>query len=992
MAFTPPTKDLVTDNAEPRGFVIPEKDIIEPQGFVPPQKDIAVEQATQVPTVPEAPTAPQAEGGGVVDYAKGALAGFTDVGYATLEGAAALLGQVTGDDDMARSVSDFRNYSKQFYAGDVPDETKEKLSYKVTETMGQLPAYVASGAAKVPGLIAMGFNAFQQGRDDYLGTQGVTTATATEDQITEANKVGGMTAVPMMLLEKYGAGKILNSVFKEGAELTAKEVGKRVLSSTLAEGATEGTQTALQNAIASKVMQYDEDRPLTRGVVESMLIGAIASGGLVAPTNAAMLAANKLSGGIQNGEINPQDMANPDMDSEGNPTLEKNLKDIVMDNPDSVPPVGSSKPKSIGFVKNAKDIVNRVVQPISSQVRRISPRLGYEWGKVESVIGIRTNKRVESVKPFVSKLKSIKKNDPQAYNRLAQVLFNGDTVAPEVRDKVLRDAGVFEEFADVRSVLGNSQTEGSIYSDAEKVGMKTGGNKQYFMGFLQDYFPRMVQDYDGLIKHYGQSDDMTMFDQEIAARERETGRKIDDYEKGILLESFIKGDMHQRVGANRPRSTMERRTATLDPGALQYYVAPEDALIKYVENMTTSIETKRFLGINDSLQSDGGRERVAGKMSEILQEEYAAGNMTRDKEAQIRDLVKARFGVKDAQNSIIAGAKNLGYLATMGNVGSAITQIADFAYTAFQNGILPSIRAATGEKVFRLEDIGVDRDQVTIEAQDGPKALRNAVDFVFKASGLTQLDRLAKETNINAAFRNAQKMARGKGQKVLRAELSQVMTPSEVNSFIADLKEGKPTERVGVYLFHKLAEVAPISLSEMPPAYAANPNWRILYQLKSYTVKQLDFIRNKSISKITSGISKSKSNPKQGAAEVAEGLKNLVKISTVLMAANASADVIKDFIFGREIDPEDIAIDNMLRIFGVNRYVASKARKDPANALTNLLAPPQVNIASDIWKDAIGSKDLDDLRTMKYVPFVGKFYYWHEGRGKEMAEKYKWSE
>ena len=184
------------------------------------------------------------------DYASGAIAAFSDVGYATLEGAAALIGQVTGDNKLAKSVSDFRNHSNQFYAGDVPEDIKDKLSYKVTETMAQLPAYIASGAAKLPGLVAMGVNAFQQGRDDYLGTAGVTTETASDEQIQEANKVGGLTAIPTMVLEKFGVSKLMNSVFKEGADLTVKEVSKRVLSTAIAEGTTEGAQTVIQNGIS----------------------------------------------------------------------------------------------------------------------------------------------------------------------------------------------------------------------------------------------------------------------------------------------------------------------------------------------------------------------------------------------------------------------------------------------------------------------------------------------------------------------------------------------------------------------------------------------------------------------------------------------------------------------------------------------------------------------------------------------------------------------
>ena len=331
----------------------------------------------------------------------------------------------------------------------------------------------------------------------------------------------------------------------------------------------------------------------------------------------------------------------------------------------------------------------------------------------------------------------------------------------------------------------------------------------------------------------------------------------------------------------------------------------------------------------------------------------------------------------------------------MGNIGSAITQFGDFSYSVIQNGFLTTVRAATGKKIFRMEDLGINRDQVTIEAQDGAQALKKSVDFVFKAVGLTKLDRFAKETNINAAFQKAKRMARGQQAKVLRAKVASQMDNNvpamrngkptglvEVDQFMLDLKKGNASDLVGLYLFNKLSEIAPISMSEMPPSYAKNPNLRIMWMLKSYTVKQLNFMREQSFSKIASGEK----------AQVIEGLQNLIKIGTVMMAANATADTLKDFIFGREIDSGDIMIDNILRIFGLSRYVTRKAAKNPKDALVDFFLPPQANIANDLWKDALGARELDELRTLKYVPFVGKFLYWHEGRGKEMERKYKWSD
>lgn len=46
-----------------------------------------------------------------------------------------------------------------------------------------------------------------------------------------------------------------------------------------------------------------------------------------------------------------------------------------------------------------------------------------------------------------------------------------------------------------------------------------------------------------------------------------------------------------------------------------------------------------------------------------------------------------------------------------------------------------------------------------------------------------------------------------------------------------------------MYLFNELAEIQPITLSEMPERYLKHPNGRIMYALKSFTLKQIDVLR-----------------------------------------------------------------------------------------------------------------------------------------------------
>jgi hypothetical protein len=225
--------------------------------------------------------------GGLLDTAKKAtqvaLSGFGDFGYATLEGVASGISRLTGDSDLVKTVSDFRNYSKEFYEGSVPEEDKSKFGYKAVRTIAQTPGYIAAAAAGPLGLPVLIANAYQQGRDDYLSTQGVTSFEASEDQLKEADKVGAFSAIPILVLERFGASRLVNNIFRGQSKVTIREAGKRIATSGAGEGLTEGSQTIFQNTLASELMQYDPDREITQDVGESILLGITAGSTVTTP-------------------------------------------------------------------------------------------------------------------------------------------------------------------------------------------------------------------------------------------------------------------------------------------------------------------------------------------------------------------------------------------------------------------------------------------------------------------------------------------------------------------------------------------------------------------------------------------------------------------------------------------------------------------------------------------------------------------------------------
>ena len=238
----------------------------------------------------------------------------------------------------------------------------------------------------------------------------------------------------------------------------------------------------------------------------------------------------------------------------------------------------------------------------------------------------------------------------------------------------------------------------------------------------------------------------------------------------------------------------------------------------------------------------------------------------------------------------------------MGSPTSAITQIGDLAWSLYEAGWYRTgkamARSIARQSKLTKKDIGVDKIAAEFDTQSKTATF---VDLLFKSTGLTAIDALGKETLINAAIDKYQSQAKRNNPK-LKAKLREVFG-DETAQVLKDLKSGKMTENVKMLAFNTLLDFQPAALSEMPQSYLTNSNGynRIFYQLKTFTIKQLDVFRNEAIDNMKS------SNPKQAA----EGFKNMIKLAGYFVLSNATADALKDLIMRREIHLDDIAIDNI---------------------------------------------------------------------------------
>jgi hypothetical protein len=204
-------------------------------------------------------------------------------------------------------------------------------------------------------------------------------------------------------------------------------------------------------------------------------------------------------------------------------------------------------------------------------------------------------------------------------------------------------------------------------------------------------------------------------------------------------------------------------------------------------------------------------------------------------------------------------------------------------------------------------------NKVAQEFQDTGRTAK-ILDSVLKLTQFKRVDMYGKKVLLNSSMRKYKKMVTSNADELdrFRDKYKDAFTPDELNRTVTAMRDGKLTKEVKFVLWNDLSDVQPVSLAEMPLAYLNHPNGRMLYALKSFTLKQFDIIRRDSLRDISNG-------------NVTKGVFNLSKIVLTLTLANASTESIKNFILGKDVDFGDAVHTNIWKNFGLSDYLVRKA-------------------------------------------------------------------
>jgi len=591
---------------------------------------------------------------------------------------------------------------------------------------------------------------------------------------------------------------------------------------------------------------------------------------------------------------------------------------------------------------------------MSTRVKNISVPMWHRLRKLDYNQHARLHNISVEVNPFLRGLQKLPKDVQSEVDR---ALLNGNFDMVEAAIKSTNNKQMMDDFNVVKSVLDD------LHKEAVDAGID--------VGYTANYFPRFIKDLDGLRNALGREENSAiekLFDR--AAKRK--GSALNTMEKANIVNSYVRGKPAV-VDGGTPFAKA-RTIEEIPPELMKFYATPEESLHHYIRRSVNEIEKRHFFGRNWT-KTELGTTNIDDSIGAIVAREVEAGNVDPKRADELRDLLMTRFGPGEmGTGEGTALVKNTLYSMTLGNPLSAATQLGDTFLATYKNGIRPVIDSFLKKEKITLDDYGFN--EIAEEFADASRSAK-WLQRNFKWTGFTRVDRLGKETLLNSSYDKYRNMALDPKQVGKFRDKWKKAYGEGVDNLIADLQTGKMSDDVKLLLWHDLADMQPVALSEMPQKYLETNKGRLFYMLKTFTLKQFDILRRDVIQQIKTP------------GERKEGVKNLAKYMTAFQAAGLTSDAIKAWLQGREFDPSDSAIENFWRMVGASRYSASKIGEEPFMGGLQIIAPP-VGVWDSMISDVVGLAQGEDVagKSVRAIPGIGRLTYEHLMGGKEeYAEK-----
>ena len=641
---------------------------------------------------------------------------------------------------------------------------------------------------------------------------------------------------------------------------------------------------------------------------------------------------------------------------------------------------------------------SKYLTPVITRLNRINPMFGRILQNLDSAIRMRSMGYRKQTEMFFNKLNAVKGAE---FQELKQLMFFSPTpeeanlpsnkAKMQRRDALLHKHGLLNMYRlDVQPILEE------IYTEYNELGMPK-------IGYLEDYFPRVIKDLEGLIKSYGHKTKRTF---EVLVREENIRRseikdadgnpaplpEMQETERARFFQDFLQGKFRVDLnGVKLPGNVKAREIQLIPEDKLKFYDNPGIAFGKYTTNMSRAIESFKVVG--DTKKGEG---RLLGELGKLTEQLFTAGQIDEADANELKSLTELITSQFQAENEILKSLGTLTYMATLINPGPVLVQIMDLYKVALYRGlggvVSGTYRTVTGNRRFDIErDFGIAKTQLSAEFED-PSFLTKALDFgLSRLVPFRQMDTAMKHASIEAAYDDFVKKAKApvgsKKHQQLIDYLTIKMGPEGARKAIDDLKLDRAAEskEIKEALLSELLERQPMTYLQVPEGYQTDPSKRLFYKLSTFMLLDLNYNRQEFMNDL--------GGPGKTLQQRTVALRRLAYMATLLTMFGLPSDLLDDWIAGKDTYIPEHVMNNMLGMFGLSRYTTSRAlNKGAVESVIQRFTPPAINIMIDgeqsLRSWVKGDKELFDIKSWRNSPLSDVWYY-RTGGGVESQRKYQ---
>lgn len=617
---------------------------------------------------------------------------------------------------------------------------------------------------------------------------------------------------------------------------------------------------------------------------------------------------------------------------------------------------GLGMPKGRGGFKTARDYLGVV----STTLRDADPALLRHARQFEERLQTRKNEVKAAGDPFLASAESLPRAQKRALNR---AVLTNDPAAVDAAIVATGRPALAQQWRNLRAGLDRLGQELQAAGIVPKL--------------RTDYFPRIVKDVEGLFSEIGKTA-TTELQKRLLDADRKAvtsrGSGLTQLEESAIINQYLLEPLRQ---GHRPAWTKGRSVPEITEALEPYYLNMTDSFHAYANSAAMQLEKGKFFG-KDAVyakKGPGNYINTDASIGALVRRLFEEGRIDHGQMGELEQIFRARFGPGERQSSgAIQDFRNVSTGLLLGNPVSAAINVTDLGTTARIHGVWPTLvsvakNLAPGGKHLELKDLGFV-DHISEEFVSTRKSAK-FLNGMMKWGGFSWVDRLMKETNLEAARGNYEKLAQTPEGVAQIGEKYANYFDKDFPRLIQDLRARRLTDLTRELYFGELSDIQPMTKLEVPLKYLEHPNGRLLYMFKSFMLKQLDQMRREGYNEIAAG-------------NKVKGVQNLAKIAAVLGVSGASVEMLKDYLLGKPFDTEweDIPM-NTLKTFGFSEYVMDKARQGKLREAGAAMLAPPVSVFEDIIRG--------DPKAVRYIPVVGKLMSeeaWSE-EGKRRAEEKK---